>query len=377
MKADQLLLGIMATQGSKRPPTIQDPFPGRSATFRQIIQAAREQGLEVCIFTPSAVDRRRQRVWAAIYTTEKGWQRSWFPVPKVVYNRVANRRAEKRQRVQNILAWLMAQGTIIFNPGFLDKWVVYAHLQADPQVSKYVPTTLLYTRTVSLKTLLREWKTIYCKPRTGSLGNGIAMLSLTKMGSVEILYNIKADARSRRTILYSEQDVELWARRHLRVEQMCLQRGVHLAQVRGRRFDIRALVQKDGQGKWRFTGAAGRVAAAGQVTTHVPRGGSHLRLNDALQVVYHNKEREEAARHELKTICEESAATLEAGLGVVCGEFSLDIGLDNAGRFWILEMNAKPFRFDEPGIRQVANRRLATFAGYLLEQIMDDNIPDE
>ena len=366
MKADRLL-GIMVTQGSKHPPTAHDPFPGRSGTFRQITQAARQNDMEVCVFTPSGIDRKKRRVWAFMYVAEKGWQRFWFPLPKVIYNRVANRRAEQRQRVQNTFAWLKEQGIIVFNPGFLDKWVVYAHLQADPHVSEYVPTTQLYNRPSQLVSALRAWKSIYCKPRTGSLGNGIAMISLTKTGGVEIRHNVSRDVRSRRILLRSEPELEAWARQHLRSQQVCLQREVQLAQVRGRRFDIRALVQKDDEGKWCFTGAAGRMAAAGQVTTHVPRGGSRLRLQEALRAVY-QKGCEEAARQALKNICEKSAAVLEARLGDIYGEFSLDIGLDTTGRFWILEMNAKPFRFDEPSIRQVANRRLATFAQYLMQQ---------
>lgn len=147
-----------------------------------------------------------------------------------------------------------------------------------------------------------------------------------------------------------------------------MQQGVALAAVRGRRFDIRAIVQKDAAGEWCYTGAAGRQAAAGQATTHVPRGGSHLSLDTALRAVFRSREEREEAQQTLACLCQTAAQVLEADIGNMCGEFSLDVALDDGGRFWILEMNAKPFKFDEPHICRLAYRRLVDFAAYLLQQ---------
>jgi hypothetical protein len=55
-------------------------------------------------------------------------------------------------------------------------------------------------------------------------------------------------------------------------------------------------------------------------------------------------------------------------LGDEYGEFSLDVGVDRHGHLWIFEMNAKPFRFDEPEIRKKAYRRLIGFSKYLVTQ---------
>ncbi len=361
------LFGIVATQSCSRTATAQDPFPGRTAIFRQIALAAKQHDLDVCIFTPAGIDRRHRLVRAFVYAPHQGWKYRMCPLPKVVYNRVANRRAEGRKRVRLALSWLREQGTVIFNAGFLDKWAVYACLQTDPLVGPHVPPTMLYRQPAQLGNLLRDWKMLYCKPRHGSLGNGIVVFHLSRDGRVELMYN-PANAATRHIQLAGVEGAVAWARRHFRPEQVCLQHGVSLAQVRGRRFDIRALVQKDANGRWCFTGAACRVAAAGQATTHVPRGGSHLPLAVALRATVHDAEKEQAIRQELASLCEDAARVLEEGLDHLCGEFSLDIALDKSGYLWILEMNAKPFKFDEPGIRRLAYRRLIDYASYLLEQ---------
>ena len=46
-------------------------------------------------------------------------------------------------------------------------------------------------------------------------------------------------------------------------------------------------------------------------------------------------------------MCVAAGRRLERLSGKLFGEFSLDVAVDVAGRIWILEMNAKPFRFDE------------------------------
>lgn len=360
------VFGILATRGVNRPPSPQDPFPGRTATFRDIACIGRSKGIYVCVFGPRNIDRRSGQVHAHFYVPGKGWVRHVIPVPRVVYNRVANRRVESRPRVQRLLRWLHNQGVTVFNPGFLDKWAVYDYLQADETLRANVPATELYNSPGQLVRLLQEWGTVYCKPRRGSLGTGIAALTLTAGGRVTIRRNGIAVGTQTQT-LSGLPAVRMWARRRLRVGRVCLQRGIKMATVGGRRFDIRALVQKDETGQWRFTGAAARLAAHGALTTHVPRGGARMNLHRALVAVLHNKAQAQAVIERLATLTEAAAATLEQGLGEEYGEFSLDVGFDTDGQLWIFEMNAKPFRFDEFSIRKQAYRRLVEFAKYLVE----------
>src|SRR5690606_12469863 len=112
---------------------------------------------------------------------------------------------------------------------------------------------------------------------------------------------------------------------------------------RGRPFDIRSLVQKDAGGRWRLTGAAGRVAAPAGLTTHSLRGGS--------RVPYHRLAGEADAAlpalAELESICRRAAEEVEAACGGSFFEFSMDLAIAQDGRPYLLEVNAKPFPFDE------------------------------
>jgi hypothetical protein len=358
------IIGIIATKGVNRPATKQDPFPGRTATFREISRLARQDGVSVAVFSPWSIDRKRRQVRAHVFVPGRGWIQSAMPLPRVIYNRVANRRMEARPRIQRLLRWLKSEGVVVFNPRFLDKWEVYACLQADPQIKPHVPETVLYENFPQLLSCLREWRTVYCKPRRGSLGTGIAVLQLTADGSVVIKRN-GIDIGTHLTRVRQPAALRRWAARYLRPGRTCLQKGVELAAASGRRFDIRVLVQKDETGAWRFTGAAARLAGHGQITTHVPRGGRRMSLDKALHAVWRNRAVVDRIKADLATLAQDAAQSLETALADKYGEFSLDVGVDKERQLWIFEMNAKPFRFDEPKIRHKAYRRLIGFSKQL------------
>lgn len=360
----RFVLGILATRGTNRPASSRDPFPGRTRTFQEMTRLARKQDVDVAVFSPKRIDKRHLRVLAWVFVPRRGWIQRYYPLPSVIYNRVANRRAEARPSVQGMLAWLKTKGVVVFNPRFLDKWDVYAALQADQILRPSVPETVLYTNPGQVLDGLRRWAVVYCKPRRGSLGTGIAALWLSRDGRVAVRRN-GVGVGTVMLRLPSTQAACRWADQRLRPYRYCLQKGVKLATTQGRRFDIRALVQKDGQGTWRFTGAAARVAGRGQLTTHVPRGGSRLALRSALGRALRNPLEVERVEQELAELSEAAAVSLEKDQGEVFGEFSLDVGLDKEGKLWILEVNAKPFRFDEAEIRHRAFERLIAFARYL------------
>src|SRR5690606_13245491 len=129
------------------------------------------------------------------------------------------------------------------------------------------------------------------------------------------------------------------------------QQAIRLAKVNGRPFDLRLLVQKEPSGQWRFTGGAARVAGPGQITTHVPRGGRRMPMDEALVTAFGDG----AARilsARAAALAERAARAMEASLGRDFMEMSLDLGIDDRQRLWIFELNSKPLRFDERDIQR-------------------------
>ena len=145
-----------------------------------------------------------------------------------------------------------------------------------------------------------------------------------------------------------------------------VQRGVPLANYRGRVFDIRSQVQKDGNGNWVFTGAGARVAARNAFVTHIPNGGHLADLHEVIAEVFDSStETINAFMDRLKKTTIIAGRILDKELGINLAILSLDVAVDNEGHLWILEVNSKPASFDEDDIRYRHFEYLMDYARYI------------
>lgn len=350
-------------------PTRKGLVGSQIPTYVEVMRRVREAGGFAFMFRPAAIVRggRRLRGWTRV---RHRWVACRMPIPDVVYNRVQSRPAERRIRSRGLLLRLQKAGAVVFNPHYLNKWSVYRHLVQDPEVRPFLPETRRFRSARDAVVLLNRYGRIFLKPSGGSLGLGAAQVVRGKGGVLSYRMNTMA-GRSTHGRLRSVRHLRrvLPARRDYLV-----QRGIHLARVSGRPYDVRALVQKDADGEWRFTGAAARIAGRGRITTHVPRGGSRRPLKEVLLETF-GAERIQEITEKLQEACLKAAKGLERATGRMFGELSLDVGIDRDGEVWILEMNAKPFRFDETHLRLRAQQRLVRFASALAGYVME--IPDD
>lgn len=338
--------------------TGRGPKGSQMSTYREIMYRARQVGGMAFVLRASTLKRSGRRVVG--WTRVNGrWRRCRLPYPDVVYNRISSRPVERQVRRAGGFTLLRRRGVPVFNPHYLDKWGVHRTLINDESVRPHLPETKRYRSPADVADLLSRHGRVFLKPAGGSLGLG-AMLITWSGGRLHYKLNTMSGGRRSGTL----RSVRALRRVLPRRSDYLAQQAIRLARVQGRSFDVRALVQKDPSGEWLLTGAAARIAGRGRITTHVPRGGSRRPLMPVLREVF-GPERAAAIREELERVCVAAGRGLERLSGKLFGEFSLDVGIDVAGRIWILEMNAKPFRFDERPLRVLAQRRLIRFATHL------------
>ncbi len=334
------------------------PRGSQMETYREIMYRAREAGGLAFVLRASAITRTGRRVTG--WTRVNGrWRRCRLPYPDVVYNRISSRPVERRVLRSGRFTYLQRRGVPVFNPHYLNKWGVYRTLLQDDAVRPHLPETRRYRGPSDVAALLARHGRVFLKPAGGSLGLG-AVLITRSGGRLRYKLNTLSGGRRSGTLRSLRQLGRVLPRR----SDYLAQQAIRLATVRGRPFDVRALVQKDPSGEWLLTGAAARIAGRGRITTHVPRGGSRRPLVPVLQEVFGYRRAAEI-RDELERVCVAAGRGLERLSGKLFGEFSLDVAVDVAGRIWILEMNAKPFRFDETPLRVLSQRRLVRFATHL------------
>lgn len=338
--------------------TARGPRGSQMETYVELMQHARDAGALAFICRAAAL--RRGGATVSGWTRAGGrWVRCRLPYPDVVYNRICSRPVERLVLRQGLFRMLERRGIPVFNPHYLNKWGVHRTLMQDDRVRPFLPETRRYRSSADVRQLLNRYGRVFFKPAGGSLGLGAVLV--TRAGS-GLAYKMNTMSGRRRTGRL--RSLEALHRVLPRRRDYLVQRGIHLAQVNGRPFDVRALVQKDVTGQWRLTGAAARVAGRGRITTHVPRGGSRRPLVPVLRTVF-GPERAVGILQRLEEACLSAARAYERLTGEMFGEFSLDVAIDTDGDVWILEMNAKPFRFDEYRLRTRAQRRFIRFATHL------------
>jgi len=334
-------------------------FPtGKDARIKkEMIESARKHGILMYFFYPRDLDWQKNLIKGHTLKTDGSknnveWTIDQFPFPDIVYNRLSFRRNEAQKHVRSLLNRLEKSPHIyLFNRRFLNKWEVHQSLAENSHSSALVPETRLLNL-ANLQIMADKYPELFIKPANKSIGKGIIKVE-RKDQSSRYLYKTAASP-AKWNISPSVKHL------HHRLEEMIdhddiymIQRGIDLATYKGRIFDLRVEVQKNGHGLWVFTGAGVRIAALGKYVTHVPNGGSRAVYEEIIHKVFgRSKSQIDYLSQQIKYICSVVPEVLENSLKITLGILSIDIGIERSGLMQVIEVNSKPSSFDENDIRQ-------------------------
>ncbi|UUZ80594.1 YheC/YheD family protein [Paenibacillus sp. P26] len=380
-------LGIMTTRADDDPPFGDRDF------FRRLCLAGRRAGLTVYVFTPQAVDWTLLRVSGYAYETEEGrWVQRSFPPPTLVYDRCfcSTRReyAEYREALQRS-ARIGPHAASQPRPEGQSRSA--APPRAGPRFAPYLPRTEVLRGMHTLAAWLRHRREAVLKPQGGSQGRGVLLLRRSggpggeaaggrvpgpgTVKAAEAAFTVRGrDARNRPVARgFADAGALMrWLRGFVAQRPYLLQEYLQLQSKSGSAYDVRALVQKDGTGRWRLTGMAVRQGQGGDLTSNLHGGGSALPAADFLAREF-GEGKAEALLRELKRLSELLPEALESSHGRLA-ELGIDYGIDTSGNIWIIEVNSKPGRsiftyLQDDRARKAAIVNPIRYAGFLLRRM--------
>jgi hypothetical protein len=336
-------------------------FLGNKENFRDISLSGKKTGALVYVFTPDGINWEQKSVHGFLYDEQQDlWLEAPLPFPHVVYNRVPSRKAEKRDDVMKTLDLIAELPNVtLFNRCFFDKQTLFQELGKQADVAGFLPETKALDSFVRFKAFCSRHRFVYLKPVLGRAGRGI--MRLERKENLWHLQRLK-DQQAVSHQFTSLKSVWNYVKERIGNRNYILQQGIHLAKYRGRPFDVRVLVQKNGKGEWGVTGIGIRRAGSQSITTHVPRGGSIQSTGMVLTTLF----KEEASK--IGERIKRSALAIARALNEQhesLAEMSMDLGLTRDGQLWFFEANAKPEKFDEPDIRQSSLSTLIHYAQYV------------
>jgi len=347
------LVGIM-TASSKS----TSLFGEQEGYFRQLLKSLAGLNGFGYIFMPSGIEWEGPSITGYYTGRSGGWQKARFPLPDAIYNRCLTGSGKSTAA----LSRLSALGVKSFNTRLGSKWHVYQLLKNSRPALTCLPETLLWDSPETLEQMLKNHHDVYVKSLDGHLGRGIYRISRAQAG-----YRVQRTGEVRGRQVGSVKRIVQMYGLDKRYGKLIVQKSIKPGRS-GNHFDIRVLVQKDGQGCWRLTGMAVRMGRIGQITTNLHTGGRAESLEKALRLKGYNAARTFKVKQALENTALQIAKALEPTTDNL-GELGLDFVLDAEGRPWFLEANPRAgrrsFAHMSLNTRRRAVRRPMEYACYL------------
>lgn len=221
---------------------------------------AAELGAILCLFSAGDVDLARQTI--AGLRPEGGAGRTWrltparFPLPRVVLSRVFS---DERAGARAFLSRAPALDCIVLRLGPLGHLEGLRIVSAQPDLVTLIP----WTRPVRGDTLtdaLSRFSEIVIKPDLPAAGTGVYHLRRRRRGW--LLTGLPASQRRQEWLPNHAAVHAVLGRLAAGGGDYLLQEGVPRATFLGHPFDLLALVQQDGHGRWEASALVARVLPA-------------------------------------------------------------------------------------------------------------------
>lgn len=323
------------------PGSVLHRIVSRRPTYELAVEyalAAKRMSLEAVLFSPNGYNRRQKSVRG--YVWRAGRWRAWRgALPRVIHNRILPSR--QTARILNLLRHELGHG--LFNPMVSrDKWDVWQYLAADDSLKAYLPPTWPLTVSMGrvLPKMVRQGGEMLIKPRQGSLGLGIVFIQPMRMAKGHARYRVISHNRASRVL--GARGLVRFVEGLRRRRGYIVQQTIPLLTYRGRRFDIRVPVQRDGVGEWAVVTPTIKQATHHQYLTNIARGGEACSFHPVIETVFGTDRVaaiDEAVRH-----LSLSVARRLSKMGLNIADIGLDIGLDGSGKPWLLEVNFRDQR---------------------------------
>lgn len=272
------------------------------------------------------------------YASENEWKVIESPFPDAIYDR-ATFGAKGRKTGNMVRKRFREEFSIPFlnNKHAFGKWETHRTLSRCLNIRRYLPDTDMYRHPYQLVDFIGKYGTVYVKASNGSLGKEVYKLQQLFKGGYLVGYRENGQNCSERLNLHEFQAKIINGR--LAGKKVIIQQGIYLAHFNERDFDIRLLVQKDGNSLWSVIDKAVRVGAPGSVVTNVSSGGEVRKLDEVLSAIF--PEKAQKIKQDIDSLALGICSCLENRYGRLC-ELGMDMALDIYGKLWLLEVNGKP-----------------------------------
>lgn len=293
----------------------------------------------VYFFSPEGINWDSGTVRGFVHVPGKvEWKAGEFPFPQAIYRRIAvpSKMEQEMQRLMTPHA---------FNTVRLgNKLVQFQLMSDDPYLHRHLPETRALVSAADFEAIVGRYGRAFIKNTGKGAGAGVFRVEPRRRGGWRVRLqerHRKRGARDGTAVVADFRKLMKLATKQVgrpwNPERWLVQQPLTLARYRGRPFDVRVNVQKDGWGRWCIAGHVVRIAPDKDAA--VTRRGDYRSLEPVFRHVW--PRRFQSIVREIDALSIEACRFLEAKLGLL-GDVGVDIAVDERGKPWFLEANPRP-----------------------------------
>lgn len=285
-------------------------------------------------FNPDSLDGIRY------YPHQQCWETVKIPhLPDLIYDRFVGSGQLQVQQADHMRHQLSRRGVKKINARhYFDKYEVYEILSQCERLSPHLPLTEKYHNLHDLKKLFRLKDKLFVKATNGRRGKQVIYVTQMSHGGYQYSF-FKNQLFSGK--VESLQALEKVIQSVTGTGAAIIQQAVELIEVDNRRLDLRAEMQRNGQGKLEIVAVLARLGnKKSPITTH----GNSYRFEDFFYTRLNQSKEAVAA---LKKVIESFLLTIYDCMEKAYGPFAeiaIDFGIDRRGKIWFFECNAKSMK---------------------------------
>ena len=284
------------------------------------------------------------------YCEDGKWTAAQLPVPDVIYNRIHSRAREYKKDFKHFREKVAQLLIPFFNDRFLSKWEVYEHLKNEKNLDSFLPETKLFSKE-HFYDLAQKHHTLFLKPIHGSQGRNIFKVTRAP----DSLYTFETSLKSlaaKQGGPFPLDELYQQIKPFIHDRIYIIQQGIPLLSYQSALMDFRVLCHQNLDNDWIVTSTVARIAADQEFVSNLARGGTLTRPLNALRTCINgNKAIEVLAQ--MKELALETASILNRNSQGIIGELGIDIGVDQGGKPWLIEVNSKPSKNFEDGLTKI------------------------
>jgi hypothetical protein len=322
----------------------------------------------LCVFTPNDVQWQKKQVNAYVASSRGTWQRRLCPLPDVIYNRyLSDRKQEWKASFVQFRRQLEQHNIPYFNWSYFNKQQIFKLIQQtnNQQSIQHLPETEAVRNRAHLSQFISKHRLVFLKPTGGFAGIGIYRMVSKHAHDAQLHFH-----QGRKPILMKfatrEAMVDFVHRKTRGFRRYIAQQGIHLLRYKDCPLDFRVHCNRNAKNEWVVSGIGAKKAGKGSVTTHKRTGG---RIYHPLPILrYFFREQADQVYRQLQRTATRLATTIANQHPHLIGELGFDFGIDQSGKYWMFEANAKPGRaiFHHPALRHVGKRATQHIIDYCL-----------